>query len=205
MSIPRQLHASLSELDVPSVEVCLIHDWYALSDEEANGAALAMRDLVELGLTARIGISAYDRGDLDRALETFPGLTAVQVPVSVLDQRLLANPPLALLDDRVRVQARSVFLQGLLLDSTLSTPLGKHPHVERFHAACRGMGLEPLVACISFIKSVPWIDEVVVGVTSAQELEAISRAWDSPGIEDVEWDSLASFDVALLDPRRWSC
>lgn len=204
LSIPQQLNASLFELDVPSVEVCLIHDWHSLSDGEAARAALAMSDLVDRGLTARIGVSTYDREDLDRIFETFPGLTALQVPVSVLDQRLLTNPPLALLDDRVWVQVRSIFLQGILLETTSSTPLSNHPDVQRFHWVCGQMGVDPLVVCISFIKSLPWIDEVIVGVTSSEELKAISRAWDSPSLEGFDWNEFASHDINLLDPRRWN-
>jgi aryl-alcohol dehydrogenase-like predicted oxidoreductase len=100
------------------------------------------------------------------------------------------------------VQVRSVFLQGLLLDTRASTPLAGHPDVRRFHDWCAQHAVSPLVACLAQVRSLPWVDEVIVGVTSADELAQIGAAWATP-LPAVDWSPLASHDTALLDPRRW--
>jgi len=204
LPIREQLKASLEELGLSSVASVLVHDWSSISQEEAH---VAVRELVELqqeGLTARIGVSAYDSQDIVRAQQLFASLDVVQVPISVLDQRFLG---LALMPELhaggTRVQVRSVFLQGLLLAPDHESPLARHPDVLRFHAWCVSAGLSPLEACLAFVRQIAWADEVVVGVTSAAELAEIGRAWRAatplpPGAE------LASNDPDLIDPRRWN-
>ena len=203
LSIIEQLRASLSELGIDELEGCLIHDWYELSEAQAVAAASALEQAKALGLVRSVGVSAYSVLDVERAVEIFANLGAVQVPASVLDQRFVAAPVMASAHAAgVRVQVRSVLLQGLLLEPELDSPLAAHPDVIRFHESCALWGRTALEACLSFIRSVPWVDHVIVGVTSAQELSEIGRAWAADDLS-VDWSALASQDADLVDPRRW--
>ncbi len=62
-------------------------------------------------------------------------------------------------------------------------------------------GVDPLTAALGHARSLPWADQVVVGVTSAAELEAIVRAWQDPAEPAPIY--LACDDLALIDPRGW--
>jgi len=204
LPIRGQLEASLLELGLDSVASVLVHDWASLDRAHAAAAARELGALKEMGLMARIGVSAYDADDLIRAHQHFTSLDVVQVPVSVLDQRLLA---LDLIGDLhfagTLVQVRSVFLQGLLLAPDLDSPLARHADVLRFHQWCAALGLSPLEAALAFISQVPWADEVVVGVTSAAELAQIGQAWSQSSPRQ-HWGELASDDTSLIDPRLWN-
>jgi len=198
-----QLEATLEELGVPAVHACLVHDWSTLTDAEATVVAAALAEAVEQGLVTRIGVSAYDAAELERVERVFGGLSAVQVPVSPLDQRLCGTAVVdRLAKVGVEIQVRSVFLQGLLLDPAADTPLGHHADVRAFHRFCEERGVDPLAACLSFTRSLPWAGPVVVGVTSAAELAQIADGWAAEPI-DADWAALASDDVDLVDPRRW--
>lgn len=198
-----QLEATLEELGVPAVHACLVHDWSALSDAEAAAVAEALAEAVHQGLAARVGVSAYDAEELERAERVFDRLGAVQVPASPVDQRLRHSPVTARLADvGAEVQVRSVFLQGLLLDPAAGTPLRDHSDVRAFHRFCEERGVDPLAACLSFTRGLPWAGPVVVGVTSAAELAQIADAWAAQPIDE-DWADLASDDIDLVDPRRW--
>ncbi|MDQ5975768.1 MAG: hypothetical protein QG661_2977 [Actinomycetota bacterium] len=198
-----QLEATLEELGVPAVHACLVHDWSALSDAEAVEVAEALTEAVHQGLAARVGVSAYDADELERAERLFDRLGAVQVPASPVDQRLRHSPVTARLAAAgTEVQVRSVFLQGLLLDPAAGTPLRDHADVRAFHRFCEERGVDALAACLSFTRGLPWAGPVVVGVTSAAELAQIADAWVAEPIDD-DWADLASDDVDLVDPRRW--
>ena len=198
-----QLEATLEELGVPAVHACLVHDWSSLSDAEAAAVAEALAEAVHQGLAARVGVSAYDAEELERAEQVFGRLGAVQVPASPVDQRLRHSPVTAqLAAGGTEVQVRSVFLQGLLLDPAADTPLRRHLDVLAFHRFCDEQGIDPLAACLSFARSLPWAGPVVVGVTSAPELVQIADAWAAPPA-DGDWATVASADVDLVDPRRW--
>ena len=198
-----QLEATLEELGVPAVHACLVHDWSSLSDAEASSVAEALAEAAHQGLAARVGVSAYDAAELERAERFFGRLGAVQVPASPVDQRLRRSPVTARLAAAgTEVQVRSVFLKGLLLDPSAGTGLCDHPDVRAFHRFCEEHGADPLAACLSFTRSLPWAGPVVVGVTSAAELSQIADAWAAEPI-DVDWADLASDDIDLVDPRRW--
>jgi aryl-alcohol dehydrogenase-like predicted oxidoreductase len=198
-----QLEATLEELGVPADYACLVHNWSTLTDAEATIVAAALAEAVEQGLATRIGVSTYDAAELERAERVFGGLSAVQVPVSPLDQRLCGTAVVdRLAKAGVEVQVRSVFLQGLLLDPAVAAPLAAHPDVRAFHRFCADRNLDPLAVCPSFARSLPWADPVVVGVTSAAELAQIADGWAAEPIGG-DWTALASDDVDLVDPRRW--
>ena len=198
-----QLEATLEELGVPAVHACLVHDWSGLSDADASAVAEALAEAVHQGLAARVGVSAYDADELERAERLFGQLGAVQVPASPLDQRLRGSAVTERLAAAgVEVQVRSIFLQGLLLDPSADTPFSRHPDVRAFRGLCGEHAATPLAACLSFTRSLPWAGPVVVGVTSAAELAQIAAEWDAEPI-DVDWAEFASEDVDLVDPRRW--
>ena len=197
-----QVRGSLSQLGVSSVRTLLIHDWFALNSTGAAVAAEELAAIRELGLASEIGVSVYEPDDIERALYSFDHLDAIQVPVNALDCRLDQHPVLAELTTvGTRIQARSVFLQGLLAaESTVA--LGRHPDVVRFHSACSEAGISPLEGALAVVRALPWVSEIIVGVTSAQELGEIICAWDSPAPEITKFT--ASQDLALIDPRNWA-
>lgn len=198
-----QLRSSLDELGVARVRGVLVHDWHALDDAARQHVAGELARARALGLVDEVGISAYAVADVELALQAFDVLGAVQVPASVVDQRFGDSAITeALRAAGTRVQVRSVFLQGVLLDAAARTEPAQHPDVRRFHAWCVERGVAPLVACLAFARSLTWADEVVVGVTGADELAEIGAAWAVPAF-DADWAGFASADLDLLDPRRW--
>ena len=204
LPIREQLEASLAELGLDAVAAVLVHDWAGLDDSRAAGAAQELASLQDAGLMSRIGVSAYDREDLVRAHQHFASLDVIQVPTSVLDQRLVHSSLVRDLHvSGTRVQVRSVFLQGLLLAPGHDSSLAQHPDVLAFHDWCAAAGIAALEACLGFMRQIPWADEVVVGVTSAAELAEIGRAWRDGG-RSRPWGELASDDTDLIDPRRWN-
>lgn len=202
VSMLDQARTSLSELGVDSVRTLLIHDWFALSPIQAARAAKELAAIRDRGLVSEIGVSGYEPADLETAVAHFDSLDAVQVPVNALDARLDQAPVLERLTAHgTRIQARSVFLQGLLAAPS-RVKLGQHPDVVRFHVACEEEGISPLQGALAAVRARTWVDEVVVGVTTGQELREISRAWVSP--QPASTSFVASKDLALIDPRNWA-
>ena len=204
LPVGEQLAESLGDLRLTQVHACLVHDWYDLTNHEAKAVANGLREAQQSGRVARVGISAYEVRDLERACEIFGAdLGAVQVPASVLDQRLVGSGVVDLLRSMgTEIQVRSIFLQGLLLDPTSPVLLAQHPAVTGFHRRCTERGVTPLDASLSFVRSLDWVDVVVVGVTSAAELTQIAEGWRASTVSG-DWDAYGSDDIELLDPRRW--
>jgi aryl-alcohol dehydrogenase-like predicted oxidoreductase len=201
--IPIQISESLARLGVDEIRGCLIHDWSSLTDQEAMVAAKAIKEVKEQGKIEKIGISAYGEHDLKRALAIFGTVDAVQVPVSILDRRLIGSVAIdALVAQGCEIQARSVFLQGLLAARSDSA-LGQHSDVREFFNTCEHHCLNAVEVALTFVKSLSWVNQVVVGATSVFELSQIIELWRVNSLIDIQLFD-ASADFNLVDPRNWS-
>lgn len=196
--IERARHSALLKADT-----LLVH---AAKDlEGAGGEALwaALRQLKDEGLFRRIGISAYVAEHPARLAEKFHP-DVMQLPFSLLDQRLLENGTLARLKALgVEVHARSLFLQGLLFMQELPEKLqGATPHLARVRQTLKAANVTPLAAALSFVLRRPEIAFGLVGVTSTGELEDIIAAASRP-LPALDWASFALQDELVLTPSLW--
>jgi aryl-alcohol dehydrogenase-like predicted oxidoreductase len=184
-------------------DTLLVHAASDLTGPDGNALWQALQGLKNEGLFRRIGISVYVADDPARLAERF-GPDVMQLPFSLLDQRLLADGSLARLKSvGVEVHARSLFLQGLMLMETLPPHLSSAgPHLSKLRAELAKAGTTPLAAALGFVLSRPEIAFGVVGVTSVDELEEILTALAQP-LPALDWQALALGDARLLTPSLW--
>jgi len=181
-------------------DTLLVHAAADLSD---TALWPALQTLKAEGVFRRIGISTYVADDPAALAGRFRP-DVMQLPFSVLDQRLLKDGTLARLRDLgVEVHARSVFLQGLLFLGTLPPKL-RHvaPDLGAIKARIARAGSTPLAAALGFVLSRPEIAIALVGVTSPGELDEILAASKLPP-PALDWDSLALDDETVLTPSLW--
>jgi aryl-alcohol dehydrogenase-like predicted oxidoreductase len=181
-------------------DTLLVHAAADLSDENLWPA---LQELKAEGLFSKIGISVYAADEPAFLAERFRP-DVMQLPLSLLDQRLLQDGTLARLKALgVELHARSLFLQGLLLMETPPPALAyAAPELAAVKSAIRAQGITPLAAALGFVLSQPSIDVALVGVTSPEELEEILAAAAAP-LPRLDWQSLALDDERLLTPSRW--
>jgi aryl-alcohol dehydrogenase-like predicted oxidoreductase len=163
-----------------------------------------LRELKQAGLVAKIGVSAYERRQLDEIVAMFtPDL--LQVPVSVMDQRLLRDGTLARLKaEGCEIHARSVFLQGVLLADPTALPAHFAPWRDRLRRLAELADRSRLSLCLAFVLARPEIDGVVVGVTNLAELRQIlAAAAEAEAPLPAGLDTLAVDDPQLVNPALW--
>ena len=186
---------------------------YALVVEQAgdlfgpHGMAMweRMKALRDHGLFERIGVSVYASDDPVGVARRFrPDI--MQAPASLLDQRLIINGALAELADMgIEIHLRSIFLQGLLflppdrLPAALQSASRGLSRVRRMIAEGRS---DPLQAALGFALARPEAATVIVGVTTAAELQAVVAAAASPP-PDLDWNDMALDDPTALDSGHW--
>jgi aryl-alcohol dehydrogenase-like predicted oxidoreductase len=200
------LHRSLERLRTTRVHGLLAHDPADLLGPDGGELWRAMETLRDAGAVDRIGASVHSAREIDALLERYP-LELVQVPLNVLDQRLVRSGHLAQLKAAgVEVHARSAFLQGLLLmDPAGHTDRHFDPArgaIGAFQSAARATGRSPLQAAVAYALSVPEVDVAVFGVTRADELAEILSAEATPLPQD--WFApFALEDERILNPSMW--
>ncbi|MEJ1968779.1 MAG: aldo/keto reductase [Rhizomicrobium sp.] len=194
---------SVRTLGRKPVDLLLVH----AATDLAGGAGDALwKELLALrdeGLFGGIGISAYVADDPLALARRFKP-AAMQLPVSMLDQRLIRSGALAAIKDLgVEIHARSLFLQGLLFLETLPPKLqGAAPHFAALRARFAETRTTPLGAALAFVLDRPEIDVAVVGVTSVRELDEILAAAAKPA-PDIDWAECALHDEVVLTPSLW--
>ena len=165
-----------------------------------------LRRLRDNGLFTRIGISAYASDDPVGLARRFqPDL--IQVPASLLDQRLLISGALAAVRELgVQVHLRSIFLNGLLFLPPDKTPPEVRAAAARLSRARRLImegRSDPLQAGLGFALSRPEANAVIVGAATTTELNAVIAAASSPP-PDLDWDDMALDEPQAFDPPRWA-
>ena len=189
------------------LEAVLMHAPHELASAAGERLWAGLLDLRDAGMCRRIGISAYVEDEpVVLAQRYHPDL--IQVPLSVLDQRLADDGSIErLAGQRVAIHVRSIFLQGVVLvdPARLSKTLSSlRPHLERLRSGLRVLGLTPLEAALSYPLGLAGVEAVTVGVTRLTELDAILATLEiSKTSEGMDWSSLACQDSTHLDPRRW--
>ena len=186
-------------------DTLLVHAASDLAGADGEKLWNALRDLRERGLFRKIGISAYVADNPAALAKRFrPDL--MQIPFSLLDQRLLADGSLARLNDLgVELHARSLFLQGLLFLSSEQLPeklKGAAPRLAAVQAKIREAGITPLAAALGFVRTRAEIGTALVGVTSRGELEEILET-DKQPLPARDWVACALTDETVLTPSLW--
>ncbi len=202
--VAAHIEESIAALGGSPVYGLLVHSASdLLGDQGAALAALLMR-LRSEGTVTRIGVSAYTAEELFAALDVLDA-DLVQVPVNVFDQRLVTSGALAELKKRqIEVHGRSAFLQGLLLMDPASLPAYFAPirdRIEQWRAFCDEREVTPLAAALGFVTGLCEVDQVVVGVETAEQLAQVVAS--AASLPTTDFAPLALNDPAYIDPSRW--
>jgi aryl-alcohol dehydrogenase-like predicted oxidoreductase len=197
--------ASVKTLGRKPVDLLLVHGAGDLAMPDGPALWKALLGLRDEGLFGGIGISAYVADD-PAALARKYRPAAMQVPMSLLDQRLMRSGALAEMKAQgVEIHARSLFLQGLLFlpEGKLPPKLaGAAPHLRALKARFGEAGTTPLTAALAYAFAQPEIDVAVVGVTTPAEFDEIVAAARQPA-PSLDWNACALDDEVVLTPSMW--
>jgi spore coat polysaccharide biosynthesis protein SpsF len=182
----------------------------------AFGGAIWERliERLEDGSVLSLGVSVQSPVEALAALAC-PDVVHLQLPFNLLDWRWLAEGFQSCLAARpgVTVHARSAFLQGIL---AVHDPL-VWPKVKGVDAAALVRMIatltevfdreSPADLCLAYARGQSWIDGVVVGLESEEQLDDNLRLFVKPPLTQEQCRSVAAripkLPVALLDPSLW--
>ena len=163
-----------------------------------------INELVNSGLTKRIGASVYDEDEIHRISSTYPEIKLFQVPENILDRRLLKSSLVeGLASNGYEFHIRSIFMQGLILMDTSRL----HPKFGAFteslielkkFARSTNMSVEEI--CISYAKQISWAKSILIGASKAHQIHELCTL----GATKLDFDTLPkAMAPELVDPRGW--
>lgn len=204
--VRNQFEASLSRLGAERIYGLLLHRADQLTGPYGPELANVLQALKREGLVEKVGVSVYEPEQLGMLMQSCQ-IDLVQAPLNLLDQRLVTSGWLHRLHDAgVEVHTRSTFLQGLLLMSRREIPEWFErwaPVWDTWHDWLRGSNIPAAQACMQYPLSFPQIAGVLVGVTSAEELNALIQLANNE-IQTVMLPDLGCADPDLLNPSNWN-
>ena len=203
--LERAVCSTLQKLQLEQLYGLLIQQPSDVLADHGDRLPKRMQSLKDQGMIQKIGVSVTSAAEIESVLRVFqPDI--VQVPLNVLDQRLIKSGHLAAMKKRgIEIHARAIFMHGVLLE--LATP---HPwfwpirkKLEDYQQYLVDNGLTPVEGALSFLKCVPEIDYALVGVSSVRHLQEITDAYDM-SVSDCEFSRFAVNELKYLDPREWN-
>lgn len=202
VSITSQVEMILRQLGVNEVDTILIHDPWNIS-RKCEKDLLSLEELKRKQRVKNIGVSVYTEDDLRISSDAI-NLDVVQVPMNIFDQRFCSNPVLQRLSEQgTEVQARSIFLQGLLLMDSNDLPQYFKPWIgffERFERHCKLKKISKINACTQFIVMNSLIDNYVYGFDNAQQLKTLLQSYVEV---NHDFSKFECHDERLLLPMNW--
>lgn len=201
--VSENFHQSLRQLKVSSVYGLLFHrfdDVYNRNFRDLYDCFLMEK---QYGTVKKLGFSVYTPEQIDFLLESYD-FDIIQVPINVFDQRLIQNRQLKELKKRgVEIHARSIFLQGLLLNNTPQQDYFKpwKNNFNQYFTQLKNNNVSRLSAALNFAMGVEELDRIIIGVNTAQQLTELLNA--SQKIGNIQYTDFAIDDVNLLNPSLW--
>lgn len=200
------LSNSLKKLRRKTVEVVYFHDPAVLEAPDIDF------DQVRAGIRSScarlLGVSIYGPEEMRKALNV-AALGAIQLPVNVVDGRFPRALFLEAKNKGVKLFARSVYLQGALLQNASDLPSYLSPispALEVMRQITDESGLTAMHLAVGWAKSLPGVSGIVVGAETETQLIETGQAFYSPDLEDNILSQLEGMQITgadALDPRKW--
>jgi aryl-alcohol dehydrogenase-like predicted oxidoreductase len=196
------LETSLLRMHLPKLKGLLFHNPNYLYDVNAIGA---LQYLKHSGLTDHIGVSVYSPQDAEYALNI--GMDMIQLPVNIFDRRFdlfLENA-----GKDIKIFARSIFLQGLLL-MDISEVEKKLPlavdYVKRFYELCSNYPYSRREIAFSYLKKKKGVHTIVFGVDNLDQLKENMEAFHQTVPTEIVDEIATQFEnisETIVSPLNW--
>ncbi|NLW48744.1 MAG: hypothetical protein GXY86_15630 [Firmicutes bacterium] len=211
-AVDASVYHSCRDLRISQLPVLLLHRWehrYAYQE----GVWRRLLELKADGVIQTLGVSAQTPEEVLEAIEE-PEIGHLQLPLNILDWRWRkAGVDQALMQRKdLTVHVRSVFLQGILISEA-----SIWPKVQDFNPEKAINEIDNLVSilkredradlCIAYVRAQPWVDSLVIGMETAEQLEQNIKYFMTNPLTHSEQilveAKLGEVPVELLNPAHW--
>lgn len=207
-SLEEKFNMTLINLKCNSINSLLVHDSKLLKNKNSKIIFEWLVSLRNRKLIENIGISIYNLDELSEI--SLDNIDLIQIPISLYNQEATKGNYLERLSKKgYLIHARSIFLQGLLLESSKNWPQNISEKFKEHHLRTERIVFENnfsmLDLCLAYIKNLNFIDGVVVGLTNITESEEFFNSWFKKTIipNSIDFRELCWDNKKDIDPRFW--
>jgi len=209
--IRKSVHKSLDQLRKKKIDILMFHSFSDIIKHD--GLALdVLYKISREGLCENIGVSVYTPEQAVIVM-TEKRISHIQIPFNFLDQRWLSQEFMFALANRpdITVHARSIFLQGLLLNSSDRWPewcADRFEISDKIDGVIKKCGrIDRLDLCLAFALSFPWIKYIIVGVETPEQFNKILNYSKYSNLTEAELihvkNVFSGVSERLINPTKW--
>ena len=165
------IKARLSKFKIKNFDIFFIHNFDNLSLLEIKKVLIELEKFKKKKLIKNIGVSIYNKNSISKIIK-LKQINFVQFPLSIIDRRFLSNKIISKLKkNNIKIQVRSIFAQGLIFRESFSKK------IDNFIREINNLKIEILDVCLFFIRKFKFIDSVVIGINSFDQLRQIESSF----------------------------
>ena len=204
LSVENQIKLIKKQSSIKTIKNLLLRNSNIILTPKGKILFKVLKKIKKNKLIINFGYSIYSFKNLEKIIINFrPDL--IQCPYNIFDRRIenikIKN---ILKKKKIKVQARSIFLQGILLKKTNQLPkffLKWKNLFLNFENLTKINKLSPLSLCFNFVNNNKDIDEIVIGVQNNKELKEIFDIKLKRKISIRK--ELFKPSLKLIDPTKW--
>ena len=196
----------LDYFKVKKYEVIMLHNSNDLTTFYSEKLVKILNSLKKKKITKKIGVSIYDPRELNLIFKKLKP-QILQAPLNIFDQRILNNNYLnKIKKEKIQIQARSIFLQGIIFKSNRYIKNKfKNKKINKifknFEETCKFQNITKLEYAIDFIKKQKKIDFVTLGFDSVDQLKKILFFFEKKSY--VKQKKFTTTNSEFIYPRKW--
>jgi aryl-alcohol dehydrogenase-like predicted oxidoreductase len=193
--------SELKFLNKNSFGAILLHNSEFLKSSSRLKIISAMNFLKKKNYCKKVGISIYEKDEIKNHLKYWkPDI--IELPYSVFDQRLGEKFLKKLKKDKISLYARSIFLQGLLINNKVPKyfkPWKKE--IEGWSEWCENNSISKINASLNFVLNKTYIDKLVIGFENKEQLKEILNKYKKKN--KLKFPNFKIKSKKILNPYLW--
>lgn len=195
---------SLRRLRINYIENLFIHnDINIFNEKELSEIFYSLNQLKEKKIIKNFGCSIYTIKEFNKLIN-FSCLKILQAPLNIFNRKFLDQKITKyLLEKNIKLQFRSIFLQGLLLVDYKNIPKKFYDwryDFKRYQIYLEKVKITKIMAALSILNEVKY-SSVVIGFDSEKQLEEVLKNLPNKKI------NIPKFNIKnakfIADPRKW--
>jgi aryl-alcohol dehydrogenase-like predicted oxidoreductase len=209
--VDESINQSLQSLRTKTLDILMLHRWAHFNHETVRKRLLYWKNE---GVIKKLGASLSSPAEAIEALGCTE-IEFIQIPFNILDWRFRDKELQKIIAQRddVTIQARSAFLQGILVSGADIWPKnacvdasGIINQLDKFVTDFNRQNRADL--CIAYLRSLDWIDNIVVGMETLAQLNSNIELFKQPSLSQSQIEIIEKTFVncpeTLLNPALWN-
>lgn len=200
------INKSCQNLKIDKINTLLLHSY-----EQYKNKIIwkTLNELKENNKINKLGVSVYT---VSEAIECLHDdlVEHIQIPFNILDNQW-NNFDNLINKKNITIHVRSIFLQGILISNKEYWPknIDAEVYTSKIEKLAYKLNLSKIELCISYAKSMAWINGIIIGVETLEQLKnnidlfINTRLLTSDEILLVQ-NTFKNVNNTLTDPRLWN-